>query len=730
MTHINLLGPGRVLVDGKPLEGEAAQRRRLALLAVLAMPPLRAHTRDRLLALLWPENDTDSARHLLSASLHVIRKGLGPAAIVTDGDTIALGAVGVDVVDFQKAIQSGDVDAAIALYQGPLLDGFYIKDAPDFEQWLDGERAEAARRFADALRAGAGSDVSRWRRLIALDAFDNRNVIGLMDALVANGDRAGALHQARTYAELLNKEFGAQPDAEVEARAASIRNSGEAGAIPDTRRQASGSKQRPRPLWPLATGALLLILLFMRFFMRAPADEVSETVAIMPFRNITADRSAAYFADGMAQQLLSILTRVPGVDVVPMSSTTMFRDSATAPAQMGAALHAGYLLQGQLQKNGARLRVWVQLVRARDGRATWNEQYDVAFDDVFAVQDTIAARVARGMARTLQPAALPASSRTENMDAYSLYTHGSVELEQRTPESMQTALQDFKRAVTLDSTYAPAYVGLADTYNMLGSYDYGGLDPSYAYPHAREAARRALSLNAQIDRAHAALGTAYANYDWRAALAEKEFQTALRLNSHNSSARQWYALMLAAHQRFAEAEQQTATATRYDPLSPLAFVNRAHVLYYAQSYDSAAIMLDRALALDKNFNRAHVLYALVDLQRGREQEALTKLQYMLSQSHEPVLMALTAYALGCVGNFAEAREKAALLEETAAAQYVPPELRALAALAIQDHERAFAFLEEALRRRSGGLPYLAVEPMMSALSKDVRFRKLVAATRN
>jgi tetratricopeptide (TPR) repeat protein len=325
---------------------------------------------------------------------------------------------------------------------------------------------------------------------------------------------------------------------------------------------------------------------------------------------------------------------------------------------------------------------------------------------------------------------LATSTRTENLDAYSLYTRGSAGLQRRTPQALLTALEDFKHAAELDSSYAPAYVGIADTYNMLGSYDYGALDPEFAYPHARVAALQALRLNSQLDRAHAALATAYANHDWKFRDAAREFETAIRLNPGNSAARQWYALMLASRGDAAAAIAQSTQATRIDPTSPIAFVNRAHVQYYAGHFDSATVMLDKALEVDRSYVRAHLLYVLVDLQRGRIPQAIGRLEPMLAQAREPALLAVATYAYARAGVMSKAMSTATQLDEQAAAHYVPAELRALAAVGLQQRERALDLLEEAYRRKSGGIPYLAVEPMMQSLRNEPRFQRLVAATRS
>src|SRR5687768_13819585 len=204
MLSLRLLGNATLQDEQANLSGRAVQPRRLALLALLALSPRKALSRDRLLAYLWPESDTEQGRHLLSVAVYELRKVLGDATLVTARDEVSLasGNLSVDVDEFEAALSAGDFDRAAALYAGPLLDGFHISDAVDFERWVDAQRAHLARRHAEALekaaqrRADQGDTqgaVSAWRRLAEHDPYSARVVCGLMLALEAAGDRAGAL---------------------------------------------------------------------------------------------------------------------------------------------------------------------------------------------------------------------------------------------------------------------------------------------------------------------------------------------------------------------------------------------------------------------------------------------------------------------------------------------------------------------------------------------------------
>jgi TolB-like protein/DNA-binding SARP family transcriptional activator/Tfp pilus assembly protein PilF len=230
---LRLLGGAVLERGGAPVVGRAAQRRRVALLSLLAVAPRRTLSRDRLIAVLWPESGTEQARHLLAGAVYDVRRSLGEDALVSRGDDIELGSiVSTDIDDFTAAIEDGDIDTALARFKGPFLDGFHLGDAPEFERWVDAERDRLDRRHAEAVerlarqRSSDGDVVaaaSLWRRLAVLDPFNSRVARELMLALDAAGDRAGALQYARTHEILLREEFDAEPDAELTALAEQLR---------------------------------------------------------------------------------------------------------------------------------------------------------------------------------------------------------------------------------------------------------------------------------------------------------------------------------------------------------------------------------------------------------------------------------------------------------------------------------------------------------------------------
>jgi serine/threonine-protein kinase len=227
MLRLNTFGGLVLQQDGQLHTGPASQRRRLALLAVVAAAGARGASRDKLLALLWPDADPESARHSLYQALHAIRRSVGSDEIFQGSSTLQLNPARItsDVAEFEEAIERGTHEAAARLYRGPFLDGFRLEGAPEYERWIEAERLRHAREFAGALEALAGAAeaagnapaaVRWWRRLAAAEPVSTPAAVGLIRALVAQGDRAGALQFANVHAALVRQHLETEPDAEVE----------------------------------------------------------------------------------------------------------------------------------------------------------------------------------------------------------------------------------------------------------------------------------------------------------------------------------------------------------------------------------------------------------------------------------------------------------------------------------------------------------------------------------
>lgn len=222
MLRLQTFGGVSLYRGDENLTGAVTQRRRLGILVLLAASGATGLSRDKLLAFLWPEADAASARHVLNQLLYAQRRQVGDEALFQGRKTLRLNpsVMTSDVEEFERALEAHELEVAASLYRGPFLDGFFLKDAPEFERWADAQRGRLARRAVDAFTTLAAGSAGRgdhrsaagwWRRAVEVDPFDSQIALGLVVCLAAGGDRAGALVVARQHEELLRKELGVAP---------------------------------------------------------------------------------------------------------------------------------------------------------------------------------------------------------------------------------------------------------------------------------------------------------------------------------------------------------------------------------------------------------------------------------------------------------------------------------------------------------------------------------------
>lgn len=772
MLYLRLLGGITLEEDGETLRGRAVQKRRLALLSVLAVAPLRSASRDRLLGLLWPTKDEEQARHLLSAAIYEIRKELDEGILTSRGDDVVLSAAAVttDVEDFRSAMEQDDLARAAALYTGPFLDGFFLGESPAFDQWMEGERAAISRDFRRALERLAERQetegrpeeaVATWRRLAAEDRYNSRIAIRLLSALEAVGNRGGAMQFARVHEVLLREEFQTAPPAEFTALVAAMRNSPEIAIppapttvpepseppkqieppsqpseparrvitpppalghdlpVPPYRRPAPGRSRGKRAMVVLVV-AILAAGAFSAWMLRPTPGPI--TIAVLPFEG-----EDEAFADGLAEAISGALGSVEGVRVTVWSAASALRGVSAAEA--ATRLNVDYVVGGSVRREGAAMRIRLNLSDA-GGMALWEHVYDRAEGAVFQMQDDIATSVLGALPFSLQLGGIrPLVGETRDEVAYGYYLRGRHAWYRRTPDGFRQALTYFQSAVDQDSTYARAYAGLADTYNLLGAYDYGLMPPDSAFPLGRAAAERALELEPNLADAHAALAQSLFSYDRNWSAAEASFLAALRLNPRSVEAHHWYSLLLIAIDRGEEALEAAEQAVLLDSVSTITHANMGRHLYYRGDYEAAEAAFRRALTLDPGAITAHLGHGLVLMELGRADEAVAIFARVLEASRQPhaVTLALLGHALGRAGRFDEARETLVRLEGLRdTGTYVPSEYPALIHIAMGNLDLAVAGFEAAFGAHSSASAFMGVDPLASPLRAHPGFQRLLA----
>jgi TolB-like protein len=333
------------------LGGCAAQRQALALLALVAAAGDRGLSRDKIIALLWPEADARRSGHRLSQLLHALRRSLGEDALTAAAGEIRLNPdrITSDIAEFKAARSRGELDRAVACYSGPFMDGFFLSDSPEFERWVESERAGLARAYGETLETlaidtetrGERAGASRWWSLLAEhEPLSSRVIMRLMSALAAHGDRAAALHHAQRYEVGVGRELEASPNPAVLALAERLR------------RAPAGD---------------------------APASEVTRfSLAVLPITNLSSASSNDYLAEGLVEELTSRLARLDGVRLVAVPS----QESITR-----ISLNA--VLEGSIRQANGRIRLILRLVDPADGCHLWSQRYDRAVENVFDLQDEL-----------------------------------------------------------------------------------------------------------------------------------------------------------------------------------------------------------------------------------------------------------------------------------------------------------------------------------------------------
>lgn len=447
-------------------------------------------------------------------------------------------------------------------------------------------------------------------------------------------------------------------------------------------------------------------------------------VAVLPFAQRGAEGGSPVLGDGMSEEIITALARLPTMRVVARTSAFAFRDSALDVREIGKRLGARYVLEGSVGGAGDRLHIHALLVSVQDGVQVWSGSFDRAPGEVFAVQDEIA----RGIVGALRPR-LPrrplVNPPTDDLEAYDLYLEARQSSSRRTLEGLVRGIELLNQAIARDSAFAEAYAGLAECHTLLVTY--GAASPREGYPRARQAAEQALRLDPSLAEAHAALALVrmYFERDWRAA--GREFQAALREKPGYATARHWYATWLSYQGRYDEALAAIGEAQLLDPYSVTMYTGASTILYYAQRYDESIDKARAALVVDPGFWLAYLQMGAVYAQQGRYDEALASVERArrLSGGH-PLPEALRGYVLARAGRRDQALAVIGALQAQGRRRYVSPAYVAAIHTGLGDADAALQWLERAYEGNDDWAVYLAVEPVFEPLRNDPRFIDLLA----
>ena len=489
-------------------------------------------------------------------------------------------------------------------------------------------------------------------------------------------------------------------------------------------------KSRAVPI--LAAGLAVIAAAALGFYfwnanrLQTPTSPAAlRSIAVLPFKPLVAGNRDEALELGVSDTLISGLSRLQQITVRPISSVRKYASLDQDALAAGRELGVESVLDGNIQRTDDRIRISARLVRVDDGTTLWTETFDEKFTDIFSVQDSIAKKIVGALSLQLSGEEQNRLTKkyTANTEAYQLYLKGRFFWNKLTPDGLQKSVDFYTRAIEIDPNYALAYAGLADSYNLLGSYGFWTLKESH--PKARAAAQKALELDANLAEAHASLATVIADYYWDWPVAEDHFRRAIELNPNYPVARYWYSQHLSRMGHFDEAVDEARRAQALDPLSSSADAHVGLALYRSRRYDDAVSELRKAVEFNPQALDAHIFLGFVYVQQGKKEEAIRELQIVVELSERnPSMVGLLGYGYASAGKRDDAKAILKELESQSGKPVSQIEI-AMIYIALGDHDRAFERLETAYRERAWQLGFLKVEPIFDPLREDPRFDDLM-----
>ena len=449
-----------------------------------------------------------------------------------------------------------------------------------------------------------------------------------------------------------------------------------------------------------------------------------KSLAVLPFANLSADKENEYFSDGLAEEIINALTRLPGLRVIARTSSFSFRGKEVDVREIGAKLNVESILEGSVRKAGNRIRVTAQLVSAADGSHHWSERYDREMTDVFAIQDEICQAIVDKL-RVELVAGRPLVKRyTENVEAYNLYLKARNQLWKWTPEGFGKGREYYEQAIAVDPNYALAWFGLAEFYYLLGNF--GFMPPKAANAHSSQAALKALELDDMLSEAHAMMGVLRASeFDWKGA--EGEFGRALKLDPKSEDVWKWYDYYyLVPMRRLVEAVAASRRAVDQDPLSPFLQWRLSWRYYLTRQWDRAIEQCRYILELDPNYYPGHLSLGVSYVHTGKPDDAIRAFESCAQLSGRiPVCLGVLGWAYAWAGRIGQAQKLLEELQDLAKKAYVSAWSFGFIYAGLGEIDTCFDWFEKAVEERDPMIFHIHVDPTYDSLRSHPRYAALL-----
>jgi eukaryotic-like serine/threonine-protein kinase len=461
--------------------------------------------------------------------------------------------------------------------------------------------------------------------------------------------------------------------------------------------------------------------------MTTPPGRVAiDSLAVLPFASANEDPDSEYLSDGITESIMNKLAGLSGLRVVPRSVVFRYKGTQMDPSAVAREVKARAVVSGRIIHRGETLVIKAELVDAATESQLWGEQYNRTMSDIFLVQEEMAGEITRSLQVKLSGDEHRELAKrfTENPAAYQAYLRGRHHWNKRTVDGLRTALAHFQQAIDLDPSYALAYTGLADTYNILGYYN--NQRPHDAYPKGRAAVLRALAIDPALAEAHASMGYVQVFYDLDWPGAERSFRRAIDLNPKYATAHHWYAWFLFAVERFDQALVELERAQELDPLSLIVNDHLGYALLLAGRTDEALAQLHKTRELDPTFPWTYWRLGNVLFEMKRYDEAIESFQTVAQLTEGGVGLGYVGHACAVAGRPAEAEAVLTRLAALGKRQYVSPLEYALVYAGLGRTDEALTALERAYADRVSDFARVKLLPWPDSVRADPRFSALTA----
>jgi len=485
----------------------------------------------------------------------------------------------------------------------------------------------------------------------------------------------------------------------------------------------------PSLAWKMSVFALLLLMASFatwKLYSWNRPFPVIRSLAVLPLESLSSDASQDYFADGMTDELISDFGQISALRVISRTSVMAYKHARKPLPQIARELNVDAVVEGTVLRSGDQVRITAQLIEASTDKHLWSQSYQGEMRDTLALQNKVARAIADQIRINLNPqeqAALK-NVRVVNPEAYVSFLKGRYFWNKRTADSLKVALAYFNQAIDEDANYAQAYSGLADTYALLGDWQYAVMTPKEALPKAKAAAIKALELDSTLGEAHNSLAFCLDGFDWDLDSAGKEFRRAIELNPGYATAHHWYAWHLALLRRYDEAIAEMRKAENLDPLSLIINADLAELLALAHSYDESIRQSHKTIEMDPNFALAYNHLGQAYLQKHMNDEAVAELQKGVQLSGgSPTGIANLARAYVASGKRSEALKLLNDLKKRSNPGYSHASEIAVIYAALGDTDQAINWLEKGYEERFN--PGVLLRPGFDPLRSDPRFEDLL-----